>query len=502
MNLAHLLDSSLARFPAKVVYEGDGRSFTYAQLAGLSENLAAALACEGFAAGARVAVLLPNLPEYALAMHALWRLGAEPVLINPQLTGRELGYILHDSEAAAILLPEALLPVLAPLRAELPGLRAIVIGSGAENDLDFARLVATPGHYPIAHRHEDDIAQIMYTSGTTGNPKGALISHGDLLANARSGIERLQVTEADHLFCILPVFHAFAFTAAMVIIPLVGGTVSFEYRLSPKRLIAHLSDPRTSILVAVPSLLATILRFPPELRLSSNLRCILCGGGPLPPQLEQAFAERFGDLVRQGYGMTECSPYAALSPPERPARLGSIGTPMPQEHKLAVRDPVSGAFLAAGAVGELVVSGPHVFKGYLNQPAATADAFADGWLRTGDLGYCDEDGYFFIVDRLKDMIIVAGEKVYSREVEDVLLGFEPIREVAVVGIPDTDKGEVVRAFVSFKEGTQASEEQIVQYARARLAAVKVPKQVTIMDELPKSATGKILKRELRKMPTA
>jgi long-chain acyl-CoA synthetase len=255
-----------------------------------------------------------------------------------------------------------------------------------------------------------------------------------------------------------------------------------------------------SVMVAVPSLLGMFLRFPEEFKLSGALRCILSGGGPLAPQLEAAFSQRFGDIVRQGYGLTECSPYAAVNPFHDAPKLGSIGTVFPGGNELAVRDPVSGEFLPIGEVGELVVKGPHVFKGYWNRPEATAEAFVDHWLRTGDLGYQDEDGYFFIVDRLKDMIIVSGENVYSREVEDVLMGLAPLREVAVVGDPDPDKGEVVHAYVSLKEGEVTTEAEVIAYARKSLTAIKVPKYVTFLDELPKSATGKILKRQLRKSP--
>ncbi len=500
MNLACVLQESLRLYPDKIAFEGDGRAFTYAQVDRLSENLAASFGTRGLEPGTRVAVMLPNIPEYALVMYGLWRLGAEPVLVNPQLTGRELLYILQDSHAKVLVLPEALLPVFEPIGAELPSVEVVVIGESARAEYwNFTELVATPGACPIAERHTDDVAQLMYTSGTTGQPKGALLTHGNLLANARAGIEVLTVAEADHLFCILPVFHAFAFTAALIILPLAGGSVSFEYRYSPKKLMAHLADPRLSVMVAVPSLLATILRFPKEFNLSPVLRCILCGGGPLPPQTELDFAERFGDLVRQGYGMTECAPYAAVNPFSKPPKLGSIGTSFPQGHALAVRDPLSGEPLAANVVGELVVRGPHVFKGYWSRPEATAESFAAGWLRTGDLGYCDEEGYFFLVDRLKDLIIVGGENVYSREVEDSLLGFAPLREVGVVGQPDPDKGEVVHAFVSLKEDAIATEAEIVQYARTQLTAIKVPKQVTILEDLPKSATGKILKRELRKL---
>jgi long-chain acyl-CoA synthetase len=500
MNLAHALQYGLSQTPEKIAFEGDGRAFSYAQVAQLSENFAASLHALGYLPGQRIAVMLPNIPEYALVMYGLWRLGVEPVLVNPQLTGRELLYILQDSHAKAIIVPDALLPVLEPLRPELKELTVIVLGAGGSSqDLNFGQLVATLGQHPILERSLEDTAQLLYTSGTTGNPKGAMLSHGNLWANAKGGVIALHVSPEDHLFSILPVFHAFAFTAALVMMPLVGGSVNFEYRYAPKKLMEHLSDPRVSIMGAVPSLLGMFLRFPEEFKLSPALR-ILSGGGPLAPQLETAFSKRFGDMVRQGYGLTECSPYAAVNPFDDAPKLGSIGTVFPGENKLAVRDPISGAFLPAGEVGELVVQGPHVFKGYWNRPEATAEAFADDWLRTGDLGYQDADGYFFIVDRLKDMIIVGGENVYSREVEDILMGLEPLREVAVVGDPDPDKGEVVHAYVSLKEGEVATEAEVIAYARKFLTAIKVPKSVTFLDELPKSATGKILKRQLRKSP--
>jgi long-chain acyl-CoA synthetase len=500
MNLAHALQYGLSQTPEKIAFEGDGRAFSYAQVAQLSENFAASLHALGYLPGQRIAVMLPNIPEYALVMYGLWRLGVEPVLVNPQLTGRELLYILQDSHAKAIIVPDALLPVLEPLRPELKELTVIVLGAGGSSqDLNFGQLVATLGQHSILERSLEDTAQLLYTSGTTGNPKGAMLSHGNLWANAKGGVIALHVSPEDHLFSILPVFHAFAFTAALVMMPLVGGSVNFEYRYAPKKLMEHLSDPRVSIMGAVPSLLGMFLRFPEEFKLSPALR-ILSGGGPLAPQLETAFSKRFGDMVRQGYGLTECSPYAAVNPFDDAPKLGSIGTVFPGENKLAVRDPISGAFLPAGEVGELVVQGPHVFKGYWNRPEATAEAFADDWLRTGDLGYQDADGYFFIVDRLKDMIIVGGENVYSREVEDILMGLEPLREVAVVGDPDPDKGEVVHAYVSLKEGEVATEAEVIAYARKFLTAIKVPKSVTFLDELPKSATGKILKRQLRKSP--
>ena len=499
MNLAHALQYGLAQTPEKIAFEGDDRAYSYAQVAQLSENFAASLHSLGYLPGQRIAVMLPNIPEYALVMYGLWRLGVEPVLVNPQLTGRELLYILQDSQTKAIIVPNALLPVLEPLRPELKELAVIVIGaSGSSQDLNFGQLVATLGQHPILERSLEDTAQLLYTSGTTGNPKGAMLSHGNLWANAKGGVTALHVSPADHLFCILPVFHAFAFTAALVIVPLAGGSVNFEYRYAPKKLMEHLSDPRVSVMVAVPSLLGMFLRFPEEFKLSPALRCILSGGGPLAPQLEAAFSQRFGDIVRQGYGLTECSPYAAVNPLHAAPKLGSIGTVFPGENELAVRDPVSGEFLSIGEVGELVVRGPHVFKGYWNRPEATTEAFVDHWLRTGDLGYQDEDGYFYIVDRLKDMIIVGGENVYSREVEDVLMGLEPLREVAVIGDPDPNKGEVVHAYASLKEGEITTEAEVIAYARKFLTAIKVPKYVTFLDELPKSATGKILKRQLRK----
>jgi long-chain acyl-CoA synthetase len=503
MNLAHVINDGLAQTPDKVLFDGDGRQFTYAEVARLSENFGASLAALGYGLNARIAVVLPNIPEYGLAIYGIWRIGAEPVLINPQLTAPELAYILQDALAEAILLPDALLPVFETLRSQLPKLKVIVVGAEVTvGDLSFATLVSTPGNCEIVERAPDDIAQIMYTSGTTGQPKGALVSHNNLFSNAKAGIEFLSVTNNDHFFALLPVFHAFAFNGAFVLFPLAGGSTSFEYRYTPKKLIAQLSDPRYTVMAAVPSLLSTLMRLPEAFKLSPNMRCILSGGGALAPALEQEFTARFGSIVRQGYGMTECCPYAGCTPLHGPVKFGSVGVPFPQGHELRVRDPLSGEFLGNGKVGELVVRGPHVFKGYWNKPQATADTFVDGWLRTGDLGYRDDDGYYFIVDRLKDMLIVGGEKVFSREVEDVLMTFPAIREVAIIGDLDLDKGELVHAYVSFKEGASATEAEIIAFARTQLTAVKVPKKVTILEDLPKSALGKILKRELRKMVVA
>ncbi|UFP94727.1 long-chain-fatty-acid--CoA ligase [Gloeobacter morelensis] len=503
MNLAYILDEGLENTPRKTLFTGDGRSYTYNQVVRASENLATGLRRLGYAPGCRIAVMLPNLPEYGLAMYGLWWLGAQPVLINPQLTLRELRHILLDSQAQAVITTADLLPTLAPLRCLPPMLTFIVVGGEVPaGDLSFAELTATAGRSGIQRIHPTDTAALLYTSGTTGEPKAALLTHGNFWAIAQSSRIAIEGTPKDHLLCVLPLFHSFGCMVALVLFALMGASVTFEHRLTPKRLMEHLRDPRLSFLIAVPNLLSTLLRFPADFRLTEHLRCVCCGGSALHPQVEADFRARFGDIVRQGYGLTECVSSTTLNPLPGPVRPGSIGKPLPGGPELAVCDPHTGALLGERQVGELLIRGPHVFKGYHNRPEASAAVFLDGWLRSGDLGYRDADGYYFVVDRIKDVIIVSGQNVYSQEVEKVLLSHRAVREAAVVGDPDPDKGEVVHAYVSLHEGATVGEAELVHYARSQLAPIKVPRRLTVVEALPKSPTGRILKRRLRPQAAA
>jgi len=495
-NLFRFLTTTAQTYPEQVAFEDDAGSLTYAQLLAQSEALAQAFHDRGIGVGSRVALILPNTLAYPVTAYALWRLGAQAVLVNPLLSAPEIQYILSDSgRALALVHTVPLIP-----REQLPALKEIIAPE------QWAEWVQTPVTTlpPLPPTQADTIAAVLYTSGTTGRPKGALLSHGNLEANSRSGITLMRITHQDRVFCILPLFHAFAFTCALVIVPRVGGSAVLAAKFAPRQLIQQLTDPELTILLAVPNLLGTMLKFPPGVGFGKKFRCILCGGAALAKTLEATFRERFQVPVLQGYGATECSPLAACNPLYGVQKPGSIGPTMPEGHELGIMEPGQETLLESGIIGELVVRGPHVFQGYLNQPEATAKTFTtNGWLRTGDLAYRDQDGYYFVVDRIKDMINVSGEKVFSSEVEMVLQSYIGIQESAVVGAPDPSKGETVMAFVTLVNPALAEEQKsqlltdLLQYCRTQLAAFKVPRQIVILEAFPRSAAGKILKRVLR-----
>ncbi|WP_218080158.1 AMP-binding protein [Anthocerotibacter panamensis] len=507
MNLCTYLNERALRNPEYLAFMEDDVKLTFQQLEAQSQHIAQGLRELGVGPGSRVALLLPNGLIYAQATFGIWRLGAQVVLVNPQLTGPELKYILEDSAAQVAIIQGSILEQVQSQREHLPCLTTVISIEPVQGaDHLWANLLNTPicAQIPIAPVTTQDIAAVLYTSGTTGRPKGALLSHGNLEANSRSGIQVMQVTEQDRFFCILPMFHAFAFTCALVIPVRSGASAVLAAKFAPRQLALQLTDPALTLVLAVPSLLGTLLKFPAPFRLGSGVRAVLCGGAALSPDLEAAFRSRFGVTVLQGYGATECSPLAAYNPPDGVQKPGSIGLPMPEGHELAIAEPDGEELLGTGQIGELVVRGPHVFLGYLNQPEATAKTFtATGWLRTGDLAYRDQDGYYFVVDRIKDMINVAGEKVFSPEVEAILQAYPGIQESAVVGAPDPGKGEIVWAYVTLTERQPSAQakaqliDQLIQHCRTQLATFKVPKHIEILEDFPRSGVGKILKRVLR-----
>lgn len=494
-NLFRFLTTTAETYPEQVAFQDDTERLTYAELLAQSQSLAQAFHDRGIGVGSRVALILPNTLAYPVTAYALWRLGAQVVLVNPLLSAPEIQYILSDSSSALALVHSPLVG-----REHLPALKEIITLE------QWTELVQTPvtSLPPLPPIQAHTIAAVLYTSGTTGRPKGALLSHGNLEANSRSGITRMQITHQDRVFCILPLFHAFAFTCTLVIVPRVGGSAVLAAKFAPRQLIQQLTDPELTILLAVPNLLGTMLKFPPGVGFGKKFRCILCGGAALAKTLESTFRERFQVPVLQGYGATECSPLAACNPLYGVQKPGSIGPAMPDDHELGIMEPNQETLLESGIIGELVVRGPHVFQGYLNQPEATAKTFtANGWLRTGDLGYRDQDGYYFVVDRIKDMINVSGEKVFSSEVEMVLQSYPGIQESAVVGAPDPSKGETVMAFVTLVNPELAEPQksqlltELLQYCRTQLASFKIPRQILVLEAFPRSAAGKILKRVLR-----
>jgi long-chain acyl-CoA synthetase len=345
-------------------------------------------------------------------------------------------------------------------------------------------------------REEKDLAVLIYTSGTTGRPKGAMLTHGNLLHNIRSCQQMLESTLGDRFVLLLPMFHSFMLTVCVLLPLCTGASIVLIKSIHPaKNIILEILRHQGTILPAVPSFFRLFAQaeLPPQL----PLRLCISGGAALPVEILREFNRKFPLPLLEGYGLSETSPVASLNPIRGPWKEGSIGVPIP-DVELSVQDD-QGRCLPPREIGEICIRGGNVMAGYWNQPEATAAVMRDGWLLTGDVGYRDEDGYFYITDRKKDMLIVNGINVYPREIEELIYQYPGIREAAVIGVPDARRGEQPVAFVSLNEGAAFDEYALLRYLRDRMAHYKVPRKVTVLPALPRNATGKILKTELRKM---
>jgi long-chain acyl-CoA synthetase len=491
VNVAHLLEDSarhLADRPALVFGE---RSWRYADLDREAGRLAAGLARLGLRPGERVCLHLGNRPEFVLAYYACQKLGLTPVALNVVFKRDEIAYIVRDSEAAAVLTAEPADANLPP-SAETPSVR-VRIGGSAPGAVAWSAAVADP---PLRarNRDRDDVAAVLYTSATTGRPKGVMLTHANVVSNAYATVHHLRMTPDDRGLCALPLFHCFGQNFIMNALLTAGGTLILQERFVPADFLAAIARHRITILYAVPAMYIVLLGGDLAASGLSSLRLSFSAAAMLPADVEARWQAVAGLPISQGYGLTECSPFATYNH-ERAHRPGSVGSPIENvevgvvdEHDREVPD---------GALGEIVIRGPNVMKGYLGKPAETAETLRGGWLHSGDIGYRDPDGYVYVVDRVKDMINVSGFKVYPREVEEVLFAHPAVREVAVLGMADAVKGEAVRACVVLREGRTATAEELIAVCRERIAAYKVPAVVEFLPALPKSPTGKILKKELR-----
>ena len=486
--LSTALAETARRWPDRPALWFDDREFTYAQLDGAVSLAAAGLYGLDLHAGDRLALMLPNSPLFPIALLGAVRLGALAVPINPMLAPQELHYLLAHSGARALVTLPGLAPAVEALRAELPDLQHVItsheelVGAGSG---EAAGAVGDP----------DDVAVLFYTSGTTGRPKGAMLSHRNLLFDATACAETFGVTEQDNFCAVLPLFHSFGATVCLVLPLLTGARITLVPRFVPRDLLALVEAERCTLLAGVPSMYALMLavRREPEFDLSA-LRIVVSGGAPLPLPVQAAFSRRFGVDLLEGYGPTEASPVVSVN------RIGqnvpgSVGPPLPGVAACIVGDHE--VELPVGEVGEILVRGANVMQGYYREPAATAETIRNGWLHTGDLGRVDADGRLYIVDRQKDMIIVGGLNVYPREVEDVLEQHPAVAEAAVFGAHCEVRGECVAACVVLREGQQVDEAALLAHCRGRLAAFKVPRRVIIGADLPRSATSKVLKQALR-----
>ncbi len=490
-NLASLLTDSAARDPQRTAIKLDDAELSYAQLDGASAHVAGLLEQRGFQPGDRVGVMLPNVPHFPIVYYGILRAGGVVVPMNVLLKEREVAFYLGDS-GARLLFAWADFGEEARPGAEAAGAELIEV-----DPTGFAELVgaapARPQLYGVA---DEDTAVILYTSGTTGKPKGAELTHANLYGNAKTKLETLiQLTTDDTILGALPLFHSFGQTSAMNAGLMAGARLTLLPRFDAAKALAIMTRDRVSVFLGVPTMYTAMLAVPAGERPdTSSLRVCISGGASLPVEVLRAFDEQFGAKILEGYGLSETSPVASFNHPDRERKPGSIGTPI-RDVRMRVVDEQDDE-LPVGEVGEIVIQGPNVMKGYWRRPDATAEAMRGGWFHTGDMAKVDEDGYFFIVDRKKDLIIRGGYNVYPREVEEVLYEHPAVAEAAVVAVPHAELGEEVGAAVALKAGAEASPEELQAFVKERVAAYKYPRQVWLVGELPKGPTGKILKREI------
>jgi len=491
VNLASNLVDTASDHADRVAVRVGGAVMTYAELDRASSQVAGVLRQRGVKPGDPVGVMLPNVAEFATIYYGVLRAGGAVVPMNPLLKAREVGYYLGDSGARLIFAWHGFAGE-AQAGARQEGAEAVSVDPATFPDLAASAAPATG----VADRDDDDIAVILYTSGTTGSPKGAELTHANLARNADVvRTDLLQLTPSDVVFGGLPLFHAFGQTCALNAVVTSGACITLLPRFAPDRALEILAGHHVTIFEGVPTMYVTLLGYPGrEAYDVSALRLCVSGGAAMPVEVLRGFEEAFGCLVLEGYGLSETSPVASFNHPHRARKPGSIGTPI-RGVQMRVVD-AEGQEVPQGDVGEIVIRGHNVMKGYWRKPEETAKAIPDGWFRTGDVGRVDTDGYFEIVDRKKDMIIRGGYNVYPREIEEVLYEHPAVSEAAVIGLPHPALGEEVGAAVVLKPGADVTPDDLRSYVKAQVAAYKYPRAVWIVDELPKGATGKIVKREI------
>jgi len=514
---------TVGRYPDKPAIVYFDTAISFRELDGFSDALADALHEHGFKPGDRLGIYLQNVPQFVIAMLATWKAGGVVVSISPMLKHKELSAQLHDSGATALVTFESLWDEVARdvvgetdvriaiTTSELDFLEStppLLAGSRRHRDADALDLVELidgergAGEPSAVSLTSDDVAFLTYTSGTTGPSKGAMNSHGNVVFNSQTYRDWIGLTEDDVVFGTAPFFHITGLIGHMTVAMLVGMPLVMGYRFDPDVALELIERHGATFTVgAITAFIAMLNASTANERDLSKLSKIASGGAPIAPATVEAWEQKFGAYIHNIYGLTEttspshCVPFGERAPVDPDSGALSVGVPIFDTLVRVVGD--DGNDVAPGEIGEFVTSGPQVVAGYWNKPDETEHAIPGGALHTGDVGLMDEDGWFYLVDRKKDQINVSGYKVWPRDVEDALYGHSAVREVAVVGVPDDYRGETVKAFVSLKPGESADADELIAYCRERMAAYKYPRQIEFVDELPKTASGKVLRRELR-----
>ena len=493
LNLGSILAATASSRPDHVALRLGDNEMTYRELDRAARGIASALRDRGIAPGEKVALLIPNVPEFTTLYFGILYAGCTVVPINVLLSGEEIQFHLEDSDAK-LLFAHSFFEASARAGADAAGVElSLANGDEPTTAEGMARCEPFRELHPTS---AVDTAVILYTSGTTGKPKGAELTHSNLLMNCTVVPPRLAPVSSDDVaLAALPLFHSFGQTSIQNTTISFGGTFTLLPRFTPEEAFAIMERDRVTRFAGVPTMYFALLHHEAERAYDlSSLRFCLSGGAPMPVEVMRAFEERFSVQILEGYGLSETAPVASFNSVDRPRKPGSIGYPV-WGVDMAIFDE-NDRPMDAGEPGEICIRGHNVMKGYLNRPDATKESMRGGWFHSGDIGFCDEDGVFWIVDRKKDMIIRGGFNVYPREVEEVLYSHASILEAAVIGVPDESHGEEVKAVIVSNEPKLGADE-VIAYCKEHLAAYKYPRLIEFVDSLPKSATGKILKRELR-----
>jgi long-chain acyl-CoA synthetase len=490
-NLARILIDAAEANADAIAVKLDDLEVSYGMLEEGSARMASILKEKGVKPGDRVGVMLPNVPYFPIAYYAVLRAGGVVVPMNVLLKGREVSFYLEDP-GAEIVIAWGDFAEAAEKGAEEAGAECILVKPG-----EFEKMLAeAEADHDLAERDPQDTAVILYTSGTTGKPKGAELTHDNLLKNCSVAASTLgQITEEDRLLGALPLFHSFGQTCTLNAGIANRAMISMIPRFDPDKALEIIARDKITLFQGVPTMYNGMLNCDSAGEAdTSTLRLCMSGGSAMPEEVMRKFEEKFGCKVLEGYGLSETSPVASFNHPDKERKPGSIGTPIEGVEMKVVDD--DGNEVDQGEVGEIVIKGHNIMKGYWKREDATAEAIKDGWFHSGDMAKVDEDGYFFIVDRKKDLIIRGGYNVYPREIEEVLYEHPAIQEAAVIGVPHDELGEEVGAAIVLKDGEDLDADAVKAYVKDEVAAYKYPREVWFLDELPKGPTGKILKREI------
>jgi len=493
MNITQHVERGHHLFPDTPALIFEGKSFTYADLDLMANRVANGLRELGIHRSDRVALFLPNIPEFIISYLGILKIGAIAVSLNAMLKSAEVNFILNDCGAKALVTTEELAKNVP--QADLPELKHILIAEGtASKGTLLTELMASAS--PDTRAVEMDRyapAALVYTSGTTGSPKGATLSHGNLISNSYSQQHCCGMRSEDRLLLYLPLFHCFGQNAVLNAGLNACATIVLHRNFDLTQILKSIATEQVTMFFGVPTVFLVLLNMnTPDDQLKS-VRYYFSAAAPLPNEVAQKWYEKYGLVIHQGYGLTETSPCASYNH-DYIYKPGSVGIPI---ENVEMKIFINGKEVPPGELGEIVIRGPNVMLGYWNRPFETAEVLKNGWFYSGDIGQIDEDGFFYIVDRSKDMINVAGFKVYPTEVENVIYQHPAVAEVAVYGVPDLEKSEIVKANIVLKPGQNVTEKQIIAFCSERMATYKIPKAVKFVDSLPKNPTGKVLKRVLR-----